>query len=83
MSSQTQTFGKYIILEEIGKGRFATVYRAQDVVLAREVALKVLHPQLLVDPDFVARFQREARVMAKLRHPHIITVYDVGDADGR
>lgn len=51
-----KTLGRYEIQEELGKGAFATVYRARDTVLNREVALKVLHPQLLVDPDWVARY---------------------------
>jgi serine/threonine-protein kinase len=75
--------GKYRILEELGSGGFATVYRALDTTLDREVALKVLHPQLLTDPTFIGRFKREARAMAKLDHQHIAPVYEVGEADGR
>ena len=78
-----QRLGKYDILEELGRGGFATVYRARDCTLEREVALKVLHPQLLVDPVFVERFQREARTLANLRHPHIVTIYESGAAEGR
>jgi serine/threonine-protein kinase len=78
-----QRLGKYDILEERGRGGFAAVYRARDCTLEREVALKVLHPQLLVDPVFVERFQREARTLANLRHPHIVTIYESGAAEGR
>jgi serine/threonine-protein kinase len=78
-----QMLGKYQIVAEIGRGGFATVYRALDSTLDREVALKILHPQLLVDAGFVERFQREARALAQLRHPHIVTVHEVGQAEGR
>jgi len=78
-----QTLGRYEIRAVLGRGGFATVYRALDPNLDREVALKVLHPQLLVDRSFVARFRKEARSMANLRHPHIITVFEVSEADGR
>jgi serine/threonine protein kinase len=75
--------GRYEIVEEIGRGAFGTVYRACDSILGREIALKVLHPQLLVDPEFVTRFQQEARAAARLRHPHIVTIHDLGEAQGR
>ena len=79
--STTRNLGKYEIFEELGKGGFATVFRAVDTTLDREVALKVLHPQLLVDSTLVERFQREARALANLRHPHIVTVYEVTEAE--
>jgi tRNA A-37 threonylcarbamoyl transferase component Bud32 len=75
--------GKYEILEEIGHGGFATVYKARDAELDRIVALKVLHPYWAEDPDFVARFRREARAAARLKHPHIVTVYDAGEVEGQ
>jgi serine/threonine-protein kinase len=78
-----ETLGKYRILEELGRGGFATVYRAEDSTLGREVALKVLHPQLLTEAGWVERFHREARAIARLRHPHIITIYEIGEAEGR
>ncbi|MBN1138618.1 MAG: protein kinase [Anaerolineae bacterium] len=81
--SQMQTLGKYEILEELGWGGFATVYRARDTVLGRNVALKILHPALLADPAFVARFENDARAAAQLDHPHIVTVYDLGQLEGR
>lgn len=74
--------GKYKIIEEVGRGGFGTVYRARDTLLDREVALKVLHPQLLIDPDFLARFQQEARTAAALKHPHIVTIHELGEAEG-
>jgi formylglycine-generating enzyme required for sulfatase activity len=75
--------GKYEILEEIGRGGFAVVYKARDTVLDRIVALKVLHPHWTADAGFVARFHREARAAANLRHPHIVTVHDAGEAEGQ
>jgi WD40 repeat protein/serine/threonine protein kinase len=75
--------GKYEILGEIGRGGFAVVYRARDTELERIVALKVLHPQLTVDPKFVERFKREARTVAGIDHPHIATIYEVGEAGGQ
>ena len=78
-----QMMDKYKIIEEIGKGGFATVYRAVDTTLNRKVALKVLDPLLMRDEAFVARFQQEARAAASLEHPHIVPIYEVGEGDGR
>ncbi len=75
-------FGKYDILEEIGKGGFATVYRARDRDLDREVALKILDPLLMRDPVWVKRFKREARAVASFKHPHIVSIYEIGQAEG-
>ncbi len=69
---------EYEILEELGRGAMATVYRARDLQLAREVALKVLPRTLLHDAQLVERFQREARTAARLEHPHIVPIYRVG-----
>lgn len=73
--------GRYTIERELGRGGMATVYLANDVRHERRVAIKVLHPELAasVGGD---RFVREIRVAAKLQHPHILTLYDSGDADG-
>src|SRR5512143_1326249 len=81
--SSLETLGRYTIRAEIGRGGFATVYQALDTSLNRDVALKVLHPQLLADRSFVERFRREARTLAALRHAHIITIYEVSEAEGR
>ena len=78
-----QTLGRYTIRAEIGRGGFATVYQALDASLNREVALKVLHPQMSADRSFVERFRKEARTLASLRHPHIVTVYEVSEVEGR
>ncbi|HEX5418347.1 MAG TPA: protein kinase, partial [Chloroflexota bacterium] len=77
-----RVLGSYEIVEELAHGGMGTVYRARQVNLSRSVALKVLAPDLARDPEFVGRFQREATVAARLEHPHIVPVYDVGTADG-
>ncbi|MEM8531663.1 MAG: protein kinase [Chloroflexota bacterium] len=77
-----QKLGRYHIDEEIGRGGMARVYRATDSLLQRPVALKVLAPHLAVDPEFAHRFEREAVTAANLRHPNIVTIYDVGEHDG-
>lgn len=76
-------FGKYDVIQELGRGAFGVVYLAKDKTLDRKVAIKVLHPALLVDPEFVERFKHEARVAAKLDHPNIVPVYDFGQHEGR
>lgn len=70
--------GRYAVDHWVGGGGMATVYRGLDTLLDRPVALKVLRAQLATDPDFVRRFRREARAAARLSHPNIIAVYDVG-----
>ena len=76
----TEKVGRYEILEEIGQGGFAVVYRAHDRQLDRSVALKELKPMLLADPDSIKNFRREARNIARLNHPHVVTIYDVYDS---
>ena len=78
-----QTIGRYQIIEPLGTGGMATVYKAYQPSLEREVALKVLRPGFADDPEFLQRFQREARSIAKLRHPHIVQVFDFEPLDGR
>ncbi len=74
---------KYDILEELGHGGMATVYRALDRRLGREVAVKVMHRHLRDDTEVAARFDREARAVAKLRHPNIVEVYDISEPRDR
>ena len=69
--------GPYQIVEPLGAGGMGEVYRARDSKLGREVALKVLPPALADDADYLARFQREAQVLASLNHPHIAQIYGV------
>jgi len=73
---------QYRIDDEIGRGGMAIVYRAQDLRLNRAVAIKVLPPDLALDPAVRSRFRREAQTSAQLSHPHIVPIYDVGEADG-
>lgn len=70
----------YRILRQLGRGGMATVYLAIQQSVDREVALKVMSPQLLVDPNFGERFLREARIAAKLHHRHVVGIHDVGKA---
>lgn len=74
--------GRYHVLERIAAGGMGEVFRAHDAVLAREVAVKVLHRSLAGDQGFVERFRREARAAATLNHPNIVAVYDWGAVDG-
>ena len=74
--------GRYHMVERIAAGGMGEVFRAHDAVLAREVAIKVLHRSLAGDPAFVDRFRREARAAAGLAHPNIVAVYDWGAVDG-
>lgn len=72
--------GRYYLTARIARGGTATVYRARDSRLDRDVALKIIHPHLAEDPSFVERFIREARSAASLSSPHIVSVYDQGIA---
>lgn len=78
-----ENVGAYRILEQLGQGGMATVYKAYHASLDRYVALKVLHPAFGEDPAFEARFQREARVVAKLEHPNIVPIYDYAEHEKR
>jgi serine/threonine-protein kinase len=72
---------RYELLEEVGSGGMAVVYRGRDTALDREVAVKLLHPHLAARPESRARFSREARAVARLSHPNIVEIYDyAGDA---
>jgi eukaryotic-like serine/threonine-protein kinase len=74
---------RYELEELVGTGGMSSVYRAHDRLLERDVALKVLHPQFTADTDYVERFRREARSVAQLSHPNIVTVIDRGEQDDR
>jgi len=81
--AEGENIGPYRIIEQLGQGGMATVYKAYHAALDRYVALKVLHPAFHEDPNFTARFQREARVVAKLEHPSIVPVYDYAEQENR
>jgi serine/threonine-protein kinase len=72
-----EQLGRYEILEELSRGGFAVVHRARDTELDRQVALKELHSTFLNDTEWLKRFKREARTIAKLNHSHIVTIHDV------
>jgi len=71
--------GRYRLDAQIGHGGMSTVYRAFDVVLERQVAIKLMHRETASDSDQLERFRREARAVARLNHPHIVTVIDAGE----
>jgi eukaryotic-like serine/threonine-protein kinase len=72
----------YQLEDEIGRGGMGVVYRATDLRLGRPVALKMLHAGATADPDRHARFVREARMASALNHPHIVTIYEIDEAEG-
>lgn len=76
-----QTLGQYQIMDELGEGGMATVYKAWQPNLRRYVAIKILQPHLGSNPEFLRRFQQEAIVAANLKHTNIVTVYEVGQAE--
>ncbi len=77
-----KTIGAYKVLAKLGEGGMGEVYRAHDPRLGRDVALKVLPPEMASDPARLERFTREARAIAALNHPHIVTIYSTEEADG-
>jgi len=78
-----EKIGRYEVKSELGRGGMATVYRAFDPRFDREVAIKVLPREMMHDPQFRSRFEREIKMIASLEHPAIVPVYDVGDEDGQ
>src|SRR5436305_12943911 len=74
--------GRYVVQHRIARGGMASVYLATDTRLDRPVAIKVMHPGYADDPDFIARFNREARAAAGLNSPDVVSVYDQGSDDG-
>ncbi len=75
--------GRYLILEKLGRGGMATVFKAHDPGIGRDVAIKFLHATLCEDEEYRGRFLREARAAGGLSHPNIVTVHDVGEINGR
>ncbi|MCJ7512823.1 MAG: protein kinase [Anaerolineales bacterium] len=78
-----ENLGPYRVVQQLGQGGMATVFRAYHAALDRYVAIKVLHPAFTQDPNFLARFQREAKVVARLEHPNIVPVYDFSEHEGK
>jgi serine/threonine-protein kinase len=79
---QSLVKSRYRVGRRLGEGGMALVFAGHDLLLGRDVAIKTLRPQFAADPAFRVRFEREARAAASLSHPHIIDIYDVGEADG-
>ncbi len=77
-----KTLSHYKVIEKIGQGGMGDVYRAEDTNLSRDVAIKVLPEQFTQDPQRLARFEREARLLASLNHPNIAAIYGLEEADG-
>src|SRR5260370_36844616 len=73
-----QRLGQYEIVALLGKGGMATVYRARQLTIKREVAIKIIKPDLAETPDFVRRFEGEAETIASLRQPYILKLFDYG-----
>ncbi|GAS96171.1 serine/threonine protein kinase [Mycolicibacterium canariasense] len=82
-SVQGTPFGRYQLIELLGRGGMGEVWRAYDTEIDRVVALKMLLPHFARDPDYEKRFRREARAAARLDDPHIVPIHDVGEIDGR
>jgi class 3 adenylate cyclase len=76
-------FGRYRLIEMIGEGGMGSVYKAHDTVMCRDVAIKVLAPELVTKPGYAERFRREAYTAAKLTEPHIVPIYEAGEIDGQ
>src|SRR5207247_8656453 len=74
--------GRYRIMRKLGTGGMANVYLAEDEVLGRRVAIKILNDRHAGDDQFVERFRREAKNAARLSHPNIVSIYDRGEAEG-
>src|SRR5690349_8732111 len=74
--------GRYRLVGQLAMGGMGVVYRAEHVTVGKVVALKFPHEVLVVNPDFMKRFEREAAAMSRLTHPHIVSVVDYGVADG-
>ncbi|MDX1991503.1 MAG: protein kinase [bacterium] len=79
MSNDTILNGRYRLVAQQGSGGMAVIYKAVDLALQRTVAVKILRPSLMTDQSFIVRFQNEARSIANLSHPNIVTVHDVGN----
>ncbi|ANH37450.1 Serine/threonine-protein kinase PknH [Nocardioides dokdonensis FR1436] len=82
MPSVGEDFGRYHLLRQLGHGGMGVVYAARDAALDREVALKIITPQLAGDPEYRERFQREAMALSRMDSPHVVAVHDHGELDG-
>src|SRR5215470_637858 len=78
-----QNLGPYRIIAQLGQGGMATVFKAYHAKLDRYVAIKIMHQAFQEDPAFLARFEREAQIVARLEHPHIVPVYDYAEFEAQ
>src|SRR5687768_445026 len=74
--------GRYPVIEKIGSGGMGAVYLAQDPILGRKVAIKVLHEDFVSDPVRLSRFEKEAKAASSLEHPGVAHIYEIGESDG-
>src|SRR5262249_53848635 len=81
-AASQHVMGRYEILQRIGAGGMGAVYKAVHLDLGREVAIKVMPPEMAAKPENIGRFRREAQLAAKLRHENIVTLYEVGESNG-
>src|SRR5262245_6049465 len=82
MLSAGKRLGPYTITSGVGAGGMGEVYRARDTRLERDVAIKILPQRLFSNPEALKRFQREAKTLAALSHPNILSIYDIGECEG-
>src|SRR5215208_7081056 len=73
----------YRLLNPLGEGGMGVVYRAEDLQLGREVAIKLLRTEAVASTEWLARFEREARLASSLQHPHICTIHELGEHEGQ
>ena len=79
----TTTVSHYRLLHPLGEGGMGVVYRAEDTRLGREVAVKLLRTDTAITAEWLARFEREARLASSLQHPHICTIHELGEHEGQ
>ena len=77
-----QSLGRYTLEAKLGEGGMGVVFKARDTQLERTVAIKILPADMIADPDRKRRFVQEAKAASALNHPNIVTIYDIGSADG-
>ena len=82
-ASSINRLGRYVVTGQLGQGGMGVVYEAEDTLLKRKVAIKLLPKEVSASPEALKRFRREGQAAAKLNHPNVVAVYDIGEADGQ